>query len=124
MEVKHITNNYYTDVTDKSSVSTVNIEQPKADPIKTYQKEAEQTARTEHKLSQKEMEQLIANLNEEMSRISTDLKFGFNNTAEMLEVSVIDTKTNKIIRKFPTEEAVSLMDTMKKFIGLLFDQKG
>ena len=124
MEVKHITNNYYTDVTDKSNVSTVNIEQPKTDPIKTYQKEAEQTAKLDHKLSKKEMEHLIANLNEEMSRITTDLKFGFNNTAEMLEVSVINTKTNKIIRKFPTEEAVSLMDTMKKFVGLLFDQKG
>lgn len=124
MEIKNMTNNFYTDHTDNSVKTHVHVDAPKADPIKTYRKEAEKDARVEHKLTQKEMEHLISNLNEEMSRISTDLKFGFNNTAEMLEVSVIDTKTDKIIRRFPTEEAVSLMDTMKKFIGLLFDQKG
>jgi len=115
MEVTNATSNQYTDT---------KAQQPKVDPIKVHRKEAEIDARKETALSRKEMEHLIASLNDEISLLRTDLRFGFNNTAEMLQVSVIDTKTEKIIRRFPTEEAVSLMSSMREFIGLLFDEKG
>ena len=104
--------------------STHTKQAPKADPIKAYQKEAEKDAAVSKKLSKMEMEHLIANLNDEISLISTDLRFGFNDTAEMLQVSIINKKTDEIIRRFPTEEAVSLMSSMKEFIGLLFDKEG
>ena len=97
---------------------------PKADPIRTYQKEAEKDAAVSKQLSKMEMQQLIANLNDEISLISTDLRFGYNDTAEMLQVSIINKKTDEIIRRFPTEEAVTLMTSMKEFIGLLFDTEG
>lgn len=106
---------------DKSSHSHAKT---KADPIKTYQKEVEKDAVVSKQLSKMEMERLIANLNEEISLISTDLRFGYNDQAEMLQVSIINKKTDEIIRRFPTEEAVSLMTSMKEFIGLLFDKQG
>jgi flagellar protein FlaG len=97
---------------------------PKVDRIKAYQQEVERDAVVSKKLSKMEMEKLIANLNDEISLISTDLRFGYNDTAEMLQVSIINKKTDEIIRRFPTEEAVSLMSSMKEFIGLLFDKQG
>ena len=99
------------------------LEKPKADPIKMYQKEVERDSHISKKFSESEMKRLIADLNEEMSLISTDLRFGYNNQAEMLQVSIINKKTNEIIRRFPTEEAVSLMTTMKEFIGVIFDKE-
>ena len=109
----------------RSSEASVHAKQtPKADPIKAYQKEAEKEAAVSKQLSKMEMQQLIANLNDEISLISTDLRFGYNDTAEMLQVSIINKKTDEIIRRFPTEEAVTLMSSMKEFIGLLFDKEG
>lgn len=119
MEVTNATNTVFSDRRSNSEAI-----QPKVDPVKAYRKEAELEAKKASVLTQKEMEHLIANLNEEISLLRTDLRFGFNSTAEMLQVSVIDTKTEKIIRRFPTEEAVTLMQSMKEFIGLLFDEKG
>ncbi len=119
MEVQNISSNNYAE-TGRS----INSDKPKADPIKAYQKEAEMDAKISRQMSEKEMERLIADLNDQIGMISTDLRFGFNNKAEMLEVSVINKKTDQIIRRFPTEEAVTLMTSMKEFIGLLFDKKG
>ena len=100
------------------------VHTPKADPIQAYRKEAEKDAVVSKTLSKMEMQRLVANLNDEISLISTDLRFGFNDTAEMLQVSIINKKTDEIIRRFPTEEAVTLMSSMKEFVGLLFDKEG
>ena len=123
MRVDNVAPNHLTNNTDKQSAPQKS-EAPKIDPIKAYQQEAKKDAAVSHKLSEMEKERLIANLNQEMSLISHDLRFGFNDTAEMLEVAVINTKTEEVIRRFPTEEAVTLMASMKEFIGLLFDTKG
>lgn len=104
--------------------STFTKQEPKADPIKVYQKEVERDSHISKKFSESEMKRMIADLNEEMSLISTDLRFGYNSQVEMLQVSIINKKTNEIIRRFPTEEAVSLMTTMKDFIGVIFDKEG
>ena len=124
-QIVEITNNVNNFRSQEPAVETTHAKQaPKVDPIKAYQKEAEKEAAVSKHLSKKEMEHLVANLNEEMSLISTDLRFGFNDTAEMLQVSIINKKTDEIIRRFPTEEAVALMSSMKEFIGLLFDTEG
>ena len=119
MEIKNNVNNFRQP--DQSSHTP---RASKVDPIKTYRDEVEKDAAVSKKLSKMEMERLIADLNDEISLISTDLRFGYNDTAEMLQVSIIDKKTDEIIRRFPTEEAVSLMSSMKEFIGLLFDKQG
>lgn len=124
-QIVEITNNVNNFRSSEPTVEATHAKQaPKVDPIKAYQKEAEKDAAVSKELSKMEMEHLIANLNDEISLISTDLRFGYNDTAEMLQVSIIDKKTDEIIRRFPTEEAVSLMTSMKEFIGLLFDKEG
>lgn len=124
MEISNNTNNFH-NMEQKAPPKQAPLKQaPKTDPIKAYQKEAEKEATVSKQLSKMEMEHLVANLNDEMSLISTDLRFGFNDQAEMLQVSIINKKTDEIIRRFPTEEAVALMTSMKEFIGLLFDTQG
>ena len=34
------------------------------------------------------------------------------------------TKTQKEIRRFPTDEALKLMETMREVVGQIFDTKG
>lgn len=108
---------------NQTAPQTQSNKAPKVDPIKAYQKELSQDSTASKKLSQVEMKRLVADLNQEMSLISTDLRFGYNDTAEMLQISIIDKKTNEIVRRFPTEEAIALMTTMKNFIGVIFDKE-
>lgn len=39
-----------------------------------------------------------------------------------MTVSVYDKETNKILRKFPTDEAVELMVKMREINGIIFDR--
>ncbi len=94
------------------------------DPVKLYKAEVAKEASITQELTRREKEQLISNLNEKMSMLTNDLRFGFNDQVDLLEVAVINVKTDRVIRRFPTEDAVKLMTSMKEFVGLLFDAKG
>ncbi|MBN2870989.1 MAG: flagellar protein FlaG [Campylobacterales bacterium] len=71
---------------------------------------------------EKEMEQLVLELNRSLNPFNTSLRFGFDNSSEDFYVSVIDTKTNDMVRRFPVEEAQYLLPKMKEINGLLFDR--
>ncbi len=72
----------------------------------------------------KELQKVVAELNEAMNPLNTNLEFKYNSKAEELTVQVIDKKNNKIIREFPPKEALRLMEKMRELVGMLFDKKG
>ncbi len=74
--------------------------------------------------SEKDVEDIVKELNRSLDPFNTSLKFGFDNTSEDFYVSVIETASNRIIRRFPAEEAVALLPKMQDVHGFLFDQKG
>jgi flagellar protein FlaG len=74
--------------------------------------------------SQEKMNALIEKLNEAIDPFKTSLKFGFDDKSENFYVSVIDTKTSETIRRFPAEDATTLLEKMNEVSGVLFDQKG
>jgi len=43
---------------------------------------------------------------------------------DVLQVQVIDTETDKVIRKIPPDEVVRLMERMQSLIGAIFDMEG
>ena len=73
--------------------------------------------------SKKQVEELVNQLNDAMSPISTNLKFGVDND-DIFYVSVIEQDTNKMIRRFPAEKAASFLPKMQEVTGILFDSKG
>ncbi len=74
--------------------------------------------------SQEQMDKLIDQLNRSLDPFNTSLRFGFDNTSEDFYVSVIETKSNRMLRRFPVEQAEQLLPKMQEVNGLLFDQKG
>ncbi|WP_024789956.1 flagellar protein FlaG [Lebetimonas sp. JH292] len=72
----------------------------------------------------KELQKLTEELNRAISPLNTSLKFKFNDKVDFLTVEVVDTKKNDVIRKFPSDEALRLMEKMKEVVGILFDKKG
>lgn len=74
--------------------------------------------------SQEDMDKLVEQLNQSLNPFNTTLRFGFDNTSDDFYVSVIETKSNRMLRRFPVEQAEQLLPKMQEVNGLLFDQKG
>ena len=73
--------------------------------------------------SKEKVEDLVKKLNDALAPISTSLKFGVD-MQDVFYVSVIESKTNKMIRRFPAEKAQDFLPKMQEVSGVLFDSKG
>ncbi len=101
----------------------VNLQvQPKQEHIlKEIQQE---TASVEKKINfPKDVENLVKELNDALAPMNTNLKFGVD-SHDIFFVSVIEEQTNKMIRRFPAEQAQDFLLKMQEVTGILFDSKG
>jgi len=92
----------------------------KTDVVEQIQKEASQEPKIN---SEKDVKDLVDQLNKAIAPISTSLKFGVDRD-DIFYVSVIESKTNKMIRRFPAEKAAEFLPKMQEVTGILFDSKG
>lgn len=78
-----------------------------------------------HKIdSQKDVEDLVKELNQAIDPFKTTLRFGFDNRSEDFYVSVIESESNRMIRRFPAEKAAEFLPKIQEVNGFLFDEKG
>ena len=99
------------------------VEQPKQQQnvVKELQKEVSQT---DTKINSKEqVQELVDQLNNAMAPMSTNLRFGVD-AQDVFFVSVIESETSKMIRRFPAEQAADFLPKMQEVSGMLFDTKG
>ena len=73
--------------------------------------------------SKAQVENLVEDLNKAMAPMSTNLRFGVD-TDDIFYVSVIESETSKMIRRFPAEQAADFLPKMQEVTGMLFDMKG
>ncbi|WP_297439570.1 flagellar protein FlaG [Sulfurimonas sp.] len=73
--------------------------------------------------SQEKVEDLVKQLNDALAPMSTNIKFGVD-SQDVFYVSVIESDTNKMIRRFPAEQAHDFLPKMQEVSGILFDSKG
>ncbi len=95
---------------------------PKQDLVKQMQNEATSTDTGVD--TKEQVQDLIKQLNDALSPITTSIKFGFDNKDEVFYVSVIEAKSNRMIRRFPAEQAMDFLPKMQEVTGILFDSKG
>jgi flagellar protein FlaG len=98
-------------------IQKAQIQQDQATQASTEQK----TTKTS---SQDDIKKLIDQLNQSLNPFNTTLRFGFDNASDDFYVSVIDTKSNRMLRRFPAEHAEALLPKIQEVNGLIFDQKG
>jgi len=85
-------------------------------------KESQEESKNPKINSKEDVENLVKELNDAMSPMDTSLKFGVDKN-DVYFVSVIDQKTNDIIRRFPAEKAMDFLPKMQEVSGMLFDSK-
>lgn len=91
---------------------------------KEAQKDVASTDNTVSKVTtEKDVQDLVKQLNDAMSPMSTNIKFGVD-SHDVFFVSVVDSESGKMIRRFPAEQAESFLPKMKEVTGILFDSKG
>jgi len=91
------------------------------DVAKEFAKEAENHGTKIN--SPKDVENLVKKLNDALAPISTNLKFGVD-SQDIFYVSVRESQSNRLIRRFPAEQAQDFLPKMQEVTGILFDHKG
>jgi flagellar protein FlaG len=97
------------------------VQQPKQDVVKQIQKEV--TSNDTKIDSKEQVQDLVKQLNDALSPMNTSVKFGVD-SQDVFFVSVIESDTNKMIRRFPAEQAADFLPKMQEVTGMLFDTKG
>ena len=73
--------------------------------------------------SEDQVKELVDELNKALSPLNTNIKFGVD-SQDVFYVSVIESETNKMIRRFPAEQAADFLPKMQEVTGMLFDTRG
>jgi len=73
--------------------------------------------------SEQDVQDLVKKLNQALLPMNTDLKFGVD-SQDVFYVSVVESQTNKVIRRFPAEQAQEFLPKMQAVTGILFDNRG
>ena len=110
---------------------TQNQSQQVQNTTQTTTKQADVTKETQasainnaKKIDSKEsVEDLVKKLNDALAPLSTNIKFGVDKN-DIFYVAAVDTKTGKVIRRYPAEEANGFLPKMQEVSGILFDSKG
>jgi len=67
---------------------------------------------------------LVDELNESSQSMDLTVKFAFNDKLGEVYVNVVDKNSGEVIRQLPTEESMKLKESMKEYVGSIFDTKG
>jgi flagellar protein FlaG len=92
----------------------------KSDVVEQLQEKASQEPKIN---SEKDVKDLVEQLNKAMAPMNTSLKFGVDRD-DIFYVSVIEEQSHKMIRRFPAEKAAEFLPKMQEVTGILFDSKG
>jgi len=106
-----------TEAAENAKVSVQPVQQSTQQAIKA----ANEESNAPKIKTESDMERLVKELNSALDPFRTSLRFGYDDT---FFVSVIETKSDKIIRRFPAEQAVSILPKIQDLNGFLFDEKG
>ncbi len=127
MEIQNTQNSSYTTQSgmkaalDTTSQATSTAKSSSATAIQKQSDETTQDAK--QKDLKKELMKLTEDLNKEMNPLNINVKFGYNDKVEEMYVSVYEKSSDKLLRKIPSDEAMSLMAKMREIIGIIFDKK-
>jgi flagellar protein FlaG len=73
-------------------------------------------------LSSQELSSLVNDLNNNPV-VNRKLQFGFNKVSDIFYMSVLDSKTNKVIKEYSNDEALNIAKKLDELSGIIFDER-
>ncbi len=84
---------------------------------KAEQQKVEETAPF---VSEEEVRESVANLNQHMQNLNRSLQFSVDETSGQTVVQVIDADTEELVRQIPAQELIDVKNALDKYRGILF----
>lgn len=72
-----------------------------------------------HELTEKEVEEVVSNLNEFVQNIRRDLSFTVDEDSGRTVIKVIDSETDQVIRQIPPEDVINVAKRLAEMSGVI-----
>ncbi|MFC7785931.1 flagellar protein FlaG [Rossellomorea sp. GCM10028870] len=90
--------------------------------IQAQERHHEET-KTQEPVTKEKMEDVVHGMNEFMSTSNTHLKFEFHDKLQEYYVTIVDDRTQEIVKEIPARKILDMHAAMTEFVGLMVDKK-
>ncbi len=91
--------------------------------VEAINDQAQQEASRERDLPVKEAKELTSGMNKFLESVDTQLRFKMHDELHEYYVTIVDSKTDEVIKEIPSKKLMDMHAEMKKFLGLMIDRK-
>lgn len=74
-------------------------------------------------LTNEEVAELSGKLNDFMDQLNTDIRFEYREKLDRLCLQVVDRRNDEIIKEFPPERMLEVLEGLHDWVGLILDKK-
>lgn len=86
-------------------------------------KEGEPGEEVQRELSRSTMEKYIEKLNQAVELAEKSLRFTLHEESERMQVLVVDTETQEVIKEIPPEKVLDVIGRIREMVGILLDER-
>lgn len=108
----------YSTVVKKTDVETVIPTSTQTDYIPLSKESSEQ----DHLPSEK-AKKMTESMNRFMESTNTNLRFQYHEELQEYYVTIVDSKTNEVVKEIPSKKLMDIYAAMRDFLGVLVDHK-
>lgn len=84
---------------------------------------SQQQSSEERQLPVEKVQQMTDSMNKFLESVSTQLRFKMHDELKEYYVTIVDSKTDEVVREIPSKKLMDIYAAMKEFVGLLIDRK-
>lgn len=104
-----------------AGTTSMNKDVQKVAPTPAIEKEAPEVK--ESNLPIEQAEKMVESMNDFLMSANSQLRFVFHDGLNEYYVTIVDSKTDDVIREIPSKKLMDIHAAMREFVGLLIDQK-
>ena len=91
--------------------------------VQAIQEKVQQKSDNEQQLPVDKAKQMTDSMNTFLESANTQLRFKFHEKLNEYYVTIVDSKTDEVIREIPSKKLLDIHAAMREFVGLLVDRK-
>lgn len=95
----------------------------KVSGVQAIQDHVHKQAETDRDMPVEEAKKMTVNMNKFLESADTQLRFKFHEELKEYYVTLVDSKTDEVVKEIPSKKLMDMHAEMKKFLGLLIDRK-
>ncbi|MBU0906067.1 MAG: flagellar protein FlaG [Firmicutes bacterium] len=111
---------------NSSQVSSTNEASEKLVPktiIEDYKPSLLQKEEDQNPLPAEKAKKMTESINRFMETTNTNLRFQFHEELKEYYVTIVDSKTNELVKEIPSKKLMDIYAAMRDFLGLMVDHK-